>query len=283
VKYPKISIVTPSYNQGKFIEGTILSVLNQNYPNLEYIIVDGGSTDNSVEIIKKYQDRISYWVSEKDRGQSHAVNKGFKRATGDIIGWLNSDDTYLPHCLKHVEKAFSEHPDADAVYGNIVYTDENSVTLWRRYVPRIYPYEMLLFYTFGQPAVFFKRRILGKIGYVDETLKYTMDQDFFLRMKWQCKMIHINRFLATCRLQRAMKTLDEKSSEYSQECEFTFNKNKIRKFKNKKVESIYYGAYYFLTIFQRFCAIIKGNLFDYMKYKDYKVSHIRKNSKITWK
>lgn len=270
MKYPKISVVTPSYNQGKFLEETILSVLNQNYPNLEYIIMDGGSTDNSIKIIKKYQDRIDYWVSEKDRGQSHAVNKGFEQATGDIIGWLNSDDTYLPQCFEYVAKAFSKNPDVDSVYGNFIYTNESGDYLWKRYVPKRFPYEMLLFYTLGQPAVFFRRKILDGIGYLDENLIYTMDHDFFLRMKRQCKMIHINRFLATCRLQKAMKTFDEKSSEYSQECEFTFDKNKIKRFENKKIESLYYSFHHVYSDFQRLYTIVRGNLICYVRYKVYK-------------
>ena len=100
---PKISTVTPSFNQGKFLEKTILSVLEQGYPNLEYIIIDGGSSDESVDIIKKYADRLNYWVSEADRGQSHAINKGFERATGEIFGWLNSDDWYHPGALQAVD------------------------------------------------------------------------------------------------------------------------------------------------------------------------------------
>lgn len=271
MNYPKISIVTPSYNQGKFIEETILSVLNQNYPNLEYIIIDGGSADNSVEIIKKYQDRLAYWVSEKDRGQSHAVNKGFKRATGDIVGWLNSDDTYLPQCVENVVKAFKKNPDANAIYGNFVYIDENGKTLWKRYVLSRFPYETLLFYThFGQPAVFFKRKFLNKIGYLDERLIYGMDLDFFLRMKRQCKMVHISRFLATCRLQKEMKTFYERTLGYVLEQRIIFEKNKIKKFKNKKIDSLYYSTYYIYSNFQRLHAIIRGNLLDYVTYKAYK-------------
>jgi glycosyltransferase involved in cell wall biosynthesis len=100
--WPKISIVTPSYNQGKYIEETIRSVIMQGYPNLEYIVIDGGSTDNTVEIIKKYQNNISYWVSEKDKGQTHAINKGFEKATGDIVAYLNSDDVYMPYSFSVV-------------------------------------------------------------------------------------------------------------------------------------------------------------------------------------
>ena len=109
--WPKISIITPSYNQGIFIEETILSVLDQNYPNLEYIIMDGGSTDNTVDIIKKYEDRITYWISEKDNGQSDAINKGFHKSTGDILHWLNSDDVLVPRALNMLVEYLSNNPD----------------------------------------------------------------------------------------------------------------------------------------------------------------------------
>ncbi len=109
--FPRITIVTPSYNQGQYIEETILSVINQDYPNLEYIIIDGGSSDNTVEIIKKYSDRITYWISEKDNGQAHAINKGFRKATGDILNWLNSDDQLQPGALKIIAQRFGESPE----------------------------------------------------------------------------------------------------------------------------------------------------------------------------
>ncbi|NVO00781.1 MAG: glycosyltransferase, partial [Geobacteraceae bacterium] len=126
---PKITIVTPSYNQGRFLEKTILSVLDQGYPNLEYIVIDGGSTDESVEIIKKYADRLTYWVSEPDRGQSHAINKGFERATGEIFGWLNSDDWYHPGALQAVAEAFAANPDVGAVVGAGEMVDEEGKQL----------------------------------------------------------------------------------------------------------------------------------------------------------
>lgn len=119
-EYPKISIVTPSYNQGSYLEETILSVLNQKYPNLEYIIIDGGSTDSSVEIIKKYASYLSYWVSEKDSGQSEALNKGFNRASGEIIAWLNSDDLYCENTLHIIAEKFMEHPEVGIVYGDVI-------------------------------------------------------------------------------------------------------------------------------------------------------------------
>src|SRR4029077_16981552 len=107
---PKISIVTPSFNQGRFLEETILSVLNQNYPNLEYIVIDGGSTDETVEVIRRYEDRIPFWVSEKERGQVHAINKGLEKCTGDIFGFVNSDDVYLPGTFAAVAQYFENHP-----------------------------------------------------------------------------------------------------------------------------------------------------------------------------
>lgn len=121
---PRITIITPSYNQGAYIEDTILSVLNQDYPNLEYIIIDGGSNDQTIDIIKKYSDRISYWVSEKDRGQSHAINKGFERATGEIINWINSDDQLMPDTLHKLAAAFTADPELMMLHGRIEYFGE---------------------------------------------------------------------------------------------------------------------------------------------------------------
>jgi glycosyltransferase involved in cell wall biosynthesis len=128
----KISIITPSFNQGKFIEETIQSVFSQEYTNLEYIIIDGNSTDNSIDIIQKYSEQLSYWISEKDHGQAAAINKGFNIASGDIIGWLNSDDILLPGALDKISNAFISHPDIDVVYGDYFFIDENSKILLKK-------------------------------------------------------------------------------------------------------------------------------------------------------
>jgi glycosyltransferase involved in cell wall biosynthesis len=121
LQYPKISIITPSFNQGKFLEETILSIISQKYPSLEFIIIDGGSTDESVEVIKKYGQHITYWISEKDNGQAEAINKGFEKATGEIITWLNSDDLYEKDALLTIGKMFAESPDVDFIFGDCLF------------------------------------------------------------------------------------------------------------------------------------------------------------------
>jgi glycosyltransferase involved in cell wall biosynthesis len=126
---PKVSIITPSFNQGKFLEASICSVLEQNYPNIEYIIVDGGSQDESVEVIKKYQDRLAWWVSEKDKGHADALNKGFSRATGEILAWLNSDDIYFPNAISEVVAVLTSHPEVGMVYGDAELIDDAGMTV----------------------------------------------------------------------------------------------------------------------------------------------------------
>lgn len=171
MKLPKISIVTPPYIQGAFIERTIQSVLNQDYQNLEYIIIDGGSTDGSVEIIRKYSDKLAYWVSEKDKGQTHAINKGFHHATGEIAAWLNSDDEYCPGALKTVAKTFMSEDDVDFVFGNRISVDENGRVLRRyRHTRFAFTELVVLGMTVSQPACFWKRSILEKYRFLDESL-----------------------------------------------------------------------------------------------------------------
>ena len=206
---PKISIITPSFNQAEFLEETILSIINQNYPNLEIIIIDGGSTDNSIQIIKKYEEFIDFWVSEKDNGQTHAINKGFKKATGDIITWLCSDDTYLSEALHTVGKFFTDNPKAEFVFGNTKAVNENGEILKEI---KCLPFNILSFLarvnTIPQPASFYRRSILEKVGYLDETLYLGMDYDFFARIFLQkVKIYHINNFLATYRYHSNSKTV----------------------------------------------------------------------------
>lgn len=179
--WPKISIVTPSFNQGQFIEETIRSVLLQGYPNLEYIIMDGGSTDNSVEIIKKYEPFLSYWVSEKDDGQSHAINKGYQRATGEVINWLNSDDYYERGALFKVGAAFMK-PETNVYCGiSRIFGKEKE---YYTNGTDIYPCNLektIGWARIDQPETFFRKRVWDELGALDQRFHYVMDRDLWMR------------------------------------------------------------------------------------------------------
>jgi len=211
IEYPKISIITPSYNQGEYIEQTILSILNQNYPNLEYIIIDGGSTDCTVEIIKKYDASITYWVSEKDRGQSHAINKGLLIASGDIINWLNSDDYYEPGSLFKVAEAFQKTQKIHAILGRTRIVggeyEQISKTEYRENDP---------FFNFSkaridQPSTFFSKEFYSKIKELNEDLHLAMDLDLWLKFLLYYKnenIFEINSILANFREHKDSKTVN---------------------------------------------------------------------------
>ena len=180
---PKISIITPSFNQGKFIEETIRSVLLQGYPNLEYIIIDGGSTDETIEIIKKYSDFISYWVSEKDNGQSDAINKGLKKATGEVFNWLNSDDYYLPDALLTVGQAFKEKAEMNVFCGREVVLLPNGNLMNLNSTTTILPTleATIAIGNFCQPPTFFRLIALRQLGDLSDKLHFCMDADLWLR------------------------------------------------------------------------------------------------------
>jgi glycosyltransferase involved in cell wall biosynthesis len=208
---PRISIVTPSFNQGHFLEETIHSVLAQDYPDLEYSVVDGGSSDNSVEIIRKYADRLAWWVSEKDKGQSDAINKGLRRSTGDILAWLNSDDLYCRGALALVAQFFCEHPECDAVIGDQESIDKGGRVLdLKKCVPVTFRRTLYSACAVPQPATFFTRHAWEVTGEVDTCLHYQMDFEFFLRM--QAKGIRfgvIKTRLAQFRLHADSKTVSQ--------------------------------------------------------------------------
>jgi glycosyltransferase involved in cell wall biosynthesis len=182
--WPEISIVTPSLNQGKYIEETIRSVLLQGYPKLEYIIIDGGSTDASVEIIRKYEQWLTYWVSEPDKGQSHAINKGFERATGEILAYINSDDLYCPSAFRAVAPLFVENAELQLVAGRCVIFDgdlEKSIfTPW--WPDNVDHFLRPFSSTFAQPASFWRRNIYTQVHGFDESLHFCFDQEFFLKV-----------------------------------------------------------------------------------------------------
>ncbi|RME46146.1 MAG: glycosyltransferase, partial [Chloroflexi bacterium] len=201
-----ISIVTPSYNQGHFLEATIRSVLNQEYPSIEYIIIDGGSTDASVEIIRRYERRLSYWRSEPDRGQADAINTGLARATGDILGWLNSDDTLLPGALQRVAANFQKRPRAGVIYGDALNTDARGQVVGVR---KGRPYSLAAMIEdnlIPQPAAFFSRQAWLKHGPLDLDLHYVMDRAFWLRIAEDMELHYVPETWATMRRHDAAKT-----------------------------------------------------------------------------
>lgn len=207
-EWPKISVVTPSYNQGEFLEKTIRSVIEQNYPNLEYIIIDGGSTDGSVDIIRKYSDRLTYWVSEKDMGQTHAINKGFRRVTGDIVAYLNSDDMYCPGVLETVAKTFIAYDNIDFVFGNKFAVDENENILRdERHTRFSFTALIVLGMVVSQPACFWKRSLFEKYGYLNESMRFCMDYEFFCRIGQHIKAKHIRQYLAKFRWHSGSKSI----------------------------------------------------------------------------
>jgi len=210
---PAISIVTPSFNQGTFIREAVLSVRKQLYPNCEQLIMDGGSNDETVAILRElsHTDHTTrlHWVSEPDRGQAHALNKGFARAQGDIIGWLNSDDRYRPGAFDSIAALFAQHPDVDVLYGDYAWMDtDGHIQRVRREIefsPFILLYHRVLY--IPTTATFFRRRILDEGNLLDESLHYAMDFDFFVRLSCHgYRFMHIQRLLADFRLHEASKT-----------------------------------------------------------------------------
>ncbi|OGI49402.1 MAG: hypothetical protein A3B81_03935 [Candidatus Muproteobacteria bacterium RIFCSPHIGHO2_02_FULL_65_16] len=214
MSWPKISVVTPSYNQGRFIEATLLSVLNQNYPNLEYIVVDGGSADESIEIIKKYEHRLAYWVSEPDGGQTKGLIKGFRRATGEIQCWLNSDDLLQPGTLSEVAAYFLDHPRVDAVYGNALWIDVAGQLLREQ---REIPFSRFVWlYTYNYipcMSMFWRKPIYDKVGGLDQEFDLAMDADLWIRFAEVGRIAHVRSVWSCMRFYPEQKNrrLREKS------------------------------------------------------------------------
>lgn len=210
-KFPLVSVVTPSYNQGRFLRRTIESVLNQTYPNIEYVVIDGGSTDNSAEILQSYGDRFT-WVSERDDGQTDAINKGFARCHGEILAYLNSDDTLLPQAIETVVRYFGDRPDVDLFYGEAYYTDEGD-NITGKYATAEYTFERLVWDNcICQPAAFWRKRIADRVGPFNTQLQFAMDHEYWMRVdRAGGKIVHVPDILACSRLHIETKTLTSRS------------------------------------------------------------------------
>ncbi len=256
----------PSYNQGHFIEESILSVIKQNYPNLEFFIFDGGSTDSTVEIIKKYEDKIDYWVSEKDNGQSDAINKGFKKATGEIVNWICSDDILLPGSLFAVSNYFNKYREYDVIFGNSYSINGNGNLLRKN--KKFNFSSKALWAGFGlitQPAAFQRKSVIDKVGLLDEELEYCMDFDWYLRMDLQnLKFKYVNEFLCKFRYHNQSKSVAGRN--YGRETIDFLVDEKYRNEKhiNKNVRKFY------LNIFRLKMFIINTLSLNYkLKYRSF--------------
>lgn len=239
--WPRISIITPSFNQGQFIEETIRSVLLQGYPNLEYIIIDGGSTDGSVDIIKKYEPWLSYWVSESDRGQSHAINKGFEKAAGDWIAWLNADDIYLQHTFFKIAATIAQSVDPLVwIVGTTVFTDPDLHEIGR-FEPSLYTavgrdtnYDPMGWIDFvctkrsgialPQPSSFWQRSAVIQAGGIDESLRYAMDHELYGRLAYQgFRPLLLEEPLACFRTHPEQKTTNFPAAFWKEELKIVYN------------------------------------------------------------
>ncbi|GAB4417453.1 MAG: glycosyltransferase family 2 protein [Anaerolineales bacterium] len=212
----RVSVVTPSYNQAAYLEQTIKSVLEQDYARIEYLLIDGGSTDGSLEIIKQYADKLAYWVSEKDSGQAEAINKGFARASGEIVAWLNSDDTYLPGAISAAVKAFAANPEAVLIYGNMLAVDEHGQTINLLKYRQLSLEDLLCFEIIGQPAVFMRRDALEKAGLLSPAFHFLLDHHLWLRIALQGQIVHVDETWAAARYHPEAKNR-AKAAEFGRE------------------------------------------------------------------
>ena len=209
LEQPLVSIITPSYNQANFLEETIRSVLDQGYPNLEYIIVDGGSTDGSLEIIQKYADRLAWWVSEPDQGQTDAINKGFSQAKGEILAWLNSDDTYLPAAVAEAVGYLQAHPEIGTVYGDANLIDDEGNVIGKFPAKQTDHRRLMRGYVHvPQQATFFRAELWRKVGPLDPTFFFAMDYDLWVRLSQHAPLKYYSRLWANFRLHGGAKSIE---------------------------------------------------------------------------
>ena len=240
---PKISIVTPSYNQGAFLEQTMQSVLQQNYSHLEYVVIDGGSKDNSPQIIKKNQTMLSYCVSEPDQGQSHAIQKGFRQCSGkadDIMAYLNSDDLLLPGALNFVATYFKKHPHVDMIYGHRILVNDRGEEIGRWFTPRHNNYNLSILDYVPQETMFWRRRLYDKIGGIDPNFHFAMDWDFLLRAQESGAVIkRVPYFLGCFRVHEQQKTNLHITTIGDQEVQQLRKRSHGKKTLNRKITTVH--------------------------------------------
>lgn len=287
MNYPKISIVTPSYNQGQYLEDTILSVLGQGYSNLEYMVYDAASTDNSINIIKKYENQLSYWVSEKDKGQADAINKGFTKATGEILMWLNSDDILMPNVLHFIAEQYVEKGDG-IYFGNCIHFKENlNGNLYSSGSNVAASYNKIaleLADTIIQPSSFWSKNVWIKNGILADNFHFGFDWEWFLRAKKnRIPFYSINKPIAIYRIHEAhksgsggrkrqeelLKIYEIYSFKYAQLYQLIMNENFDLSFIEKIIFRIFKILYKKGFSRTHFLKIIKYN-----KYKNYTVTEI---------
>jgi glycosyltransferase involved in cell wall biosynthesis len=219
--WPRIGIITPSYNQADFLEETIRSVLLQGYPDMEYVVIDGGSNDESREIILKYQQWLSFWVSEPDRGQSCAINKGLRRLTGDIFNWINSDDLLLPKSLQTIAESYRLHPDS-LLAGDVLYRYDVSRREERVQQRHVEFNRMVEFWndtaSFHQPGIFIPLQLMNKVGTLDEGLHYAFDYDLFCRLLSVARVTYVSEPVAAYRIHPASKSISQSHCFLSELC-----------------------------------------------------------------
>ena len=209
---PLVSIITPSYNQEEFLEETILSVINQDYPNIEYIVIDGASTDSSVEIIKKYEDKITYWESNPDNGQSDAINKGFALANGTYVGWINSDDYYLPGAIKSAVREFKNCESCGIVFADVLAVDRYGKILNLLRYGDWGLRELLQFTIIGQPSVFMRNDILKQAGYLEKEFDYMLDHNLWIKMASLAEMKYTQETWSAARYHDDAKNISKAAS-----------------------------------------------------------------------
>ncbi|MEI7503759.1 MAG: glycosyltransferase family 2 protein [Paludibacter sp.] len=246
----KVSIITPSYNQGNYLEETILSVLNQSYQNIEYIIIDGGSSDQSVEVIRKYEDRINFWVSEPDKGQADAINKGLKKASGDLVCWINSDDLLYPNFVSDRVRQFAENESVDFIYGDV----DQGIDLTEKSLRKGEKCEfetmlLTLRVPIPQQSTMWRKSMMDKIGYLEQKWHVLLDREYFMRIAFKTKILYIPGSVGFFRNHEQSKSVAE-WSRWAEELEVYYHQlfsdkeveQEYGKYKSKAMSAMYYES-----------------------------------------